>query len=456
MSASLIPERPALGAPRPFRFPSFTRTRLANGMQVIACHLEGRPLGTAQVILEAGAENEAAAHGGVAGLAARALTEGTQRLDAAAFADEVERLGAEIATFASWDSLRARVNVPVARLRDAVALLAEAVRTPAFPGSEVDRLREERLNRIKQQYAHSGFRALLAFPQALYTADTPFARPADGDASTVEGLTRDDVASYYATFATPASATLVVAGDLSGFDAEAVGGELFGDWQTSEPERPKPPVADRLEETEITLVHRPGSVQSDIVIGHTSMTRSDPDHARVELISEVLAGLFNSRLNMLLREEKGYTYGVQGLFETRRSTGSFGVWSPVQTPYTAESVSDIVAGIRAMHAEGMTQDELDGARDYVTGVFPLRNETPEQISALIAQLVVYGLADDHYDAEREAMRALTREQIAEAARAHLRPDRLAVIVVGDADQVGDGLRETGVGTLRVIEDPPQT
>jgi predicted Zn-dependent peptidase len=453
MSAELIGERPALGSPRPFAFPSLTRARLDNGMTVIACHLPGRALGTAQVILEAGAENERAEEGGVAGIAARALTEGTERLSGPDFADATERIGAEVGVSVSWDAMRARVNAPVARLRDGLALLAEAVRTPSFPAAEVDRLREERLNRIKQQYAHSGFRALMAFPESVYTTRTPFSRPSEGRAATVETLGRDEVERYYRAFATPGSATLVVAGDLSGVDAEGLAGELFGDWSTAEPERPKPTVEERLEATEVTLVHRPGSVQSDVVVGHRAVTRADPDHGRLELIGEVLGGLFNSRLNMLLREEKGYTYGVHGSLDAQRSSGLMFVWSPVQTPYTVESVGDIIEGYRTMHGSGMTQDELDSARDYINGVFPLRNETPEQIAALIAQLIVYGLPDDHYDAEREALQAVTLEQINEAARAHLRPERLAVIVVGDADQVGDGLKGAGFGPVTVVEDP---
>jgi predicted Zn-dependent peptidase len=449
---ALVSRRPAPGPPRPFSFPSFERTQLANGLTVIACDIPGRHLCAAQLLLEAGAENEPATKAGVAALTARALTEGTQERDADSFADAVERLGADISAGAGFDIFRTAATVPVAHLHDTFALMSEAVRVPAFPPTEIERLLEERLNRIKQQRAHSGGRALLAFPQLVFEPSSAYARPTEGLQETVESLTRDDVEFYYQTFATPGSATLIVAGDLDGFDTVRVAEELLGDWKIDEPARTVPAVDSRLEERAVSFVDRPGSVQSDIIVGHPSLPRGADDRHLVDLVTEVLFGMFNSRLNMLLREEKGYTYGVRGSLETRRHAGLLFAWAPVQSPTTSESVHDIVEGFAQMNAEGMTQEELDGARDYVVGVFPLRNEAADQIASLIGQLVIYGLPDDHYDREREALQHVTVADVAEAAKRHLHPDRLGVVVVGDASEHADALRAADLGEVTVVPD----
>jgi len=449
---ALVDRRPTPGPPRPFSFPSFERTRLANGLTVIACNLPGRHLCAAQLLVEAGAENEPGSKGGVAALTARALTEGTHERDADSFADAVERLGADISAGVGFDIFRVAATVPVAHLHDALALMSEAVRVPSFPAAEVERLREERLNRMKQQRAHSGGRALLAFPQLVFDASSAYARPTEGLEDTVEALTRDDLEFYYQTFATPGSATLIVAGDLDGFDAVRVAEELLGDWKVDEPARTAPAVAGRLDARAVSFVDRPGSVQSDIIVGHPSVPRGVEDRHLVDLVTEVLFGMFNSRLNMLLREEKGYTYGVRGSLEARRHSGVLFAWAPVQSPTTVESARDIVDGFARMQADGMTQAELDAARDYMVGVFPLRNEGADQIASLIGQLVIYGLPDDHYDREREALQAVTVADVASGAQRHLHPGRLGIVVVGDASEHADAVRAADLGPVTVVSD----
>lgn len=446
--------RPLPGPPRPYSFPGFHRTRLASGMTVIGCDLPGRPLGCATLILEAGAENEPASEGGVAGLAARALTEGTQVRDAAAFAEAAERLGAEIQVRADWDSFRAAVEVPMARMEPALELVAEAVRSPAFPASEVDRVRRERLDAIRQEMANPMQRAALAFPKVVYAPASPYARAVEGTPETVEPLDRETVERYYRRFATPGSATLIVAGDFGRLDPERMAERLFAGWEAPEPERPAPAIEETIAATAAWVVNRPGAVQSQIVIGHAGVQRSAPDYHALRIVETALGGLFNSRLMTKLREEKGYTYFAVSSFSYRRGPGPFACRAAPRTAVTVDAVADTIEEIRRLHADGLAQAELDAARDFQAGVAPLRFETPGRIAEAIAQLAIYGLPDDHYDAFGPALRALTLDEVNRVARERLRPDRLAVVVVGDAGEVEAPLRAAGFGPVTVVEDPP--
>jgi zinc protease len=453
--SQLVSERPLPAPARPYRFPPFTRTFLDSGLEVIACHLPGRRLCSARLVLDAGAEREPAGKAGVATLAAWALTEGTERHDAGSFAQASERLGADISIDASWDFLQARLSVPVSRLEPALDLLAEAVRRPTFPNREVERLRAERLNEIRQDHAEPGRRANLMLLEAVYTAGSVYARPAAGTAHTVAGLDQEDLERFYHLYATPGAATLVLAGDLEGVEVERMVKSLFGDWSTSEPPRTAPEVEEALTGTSVSLVHRPGSVQSHIALGHMGAPRITPDFLPMSLIASVLGGMFTSRLNLKLREEKGYTYGARAGFDFRRQAGPFMASAAVQTRVTVDATADAIEEIRRLRSHGVTDEELKEARDYLVGVFPISFETPEAISHAIARLTVYGLPDDYYDSYRGAMEQVSIEEVDAAARRRLRPDRMAIVVVGDAEILERSLMEAGFGPVRVIVDPPE-
>ena len=445
--------RPSPGRPRPYEFPKFHRAVLGSGLQVITCHLPGRLLGSARLLVEAGAANESHEQAGAAAITARALTEGTERLDATAFSDEVEALGAVIDADANWDSFRTNLVVPMARMEPALELLAEAVRRPAFDDREVKRIQQERLNEIRQEFAEPASRAHLAFLNAVYTADSAFHRPYDGTVPTVEALTRDDIEAHYARFATPGTATLVIAGDLEDRDWLATAERLFGDWSVDEPDRQIPGVTEAIEGSHTTLVHRPGSVQTQILTGHLGLPRRTPDFFPVTLMVTILGGLFTSRLNLKLREEKGYTYGARAWFDFRRQPGPFAASAAVESHVTAEALTDAHAEIRRVHEGGVTREELEVARDYLIGVLPLRFETPEAISGAISNLVVHGLPDDYFDTYRASMEGVTVEDIAEAAHNRLRPSQMATVVVGNADDIEAPLRAAGFEPLTIVRDP---
>lgn len=441
-------------APRPYKFPSFGRESLDNGMTLITCSVPGRPIAAAQLLVEAGSSYEESSVGGVASLAGNALTEGTENYSGAEFNEAVEKLGADLDAGAGWDTFRVNLSVPISRLTPALELMVEAVLRPTFLETEFARLRQERLNRIRQAFADPMSRTHRAFHQTIYTNDSLYWRDAAGQFSVVSSLTRDQIEEFYRTFSTPASATLIVVGDLEGFETAKVTEELFGQWKSPEPKRNEPNVNEAITGSSVTLVNRPGSVQSQLFAGHVGLARLHPDYFPVSLMVTSLGGIFHSRLMLKLREEKGYTYGASARFDFRRQAGPFLATSAVQTEVTKDAIEDMLGEIRHVHERGLTEEELKLAKDFLVGVFPLRFETPDAIAGAIGGLVVYGLPDDYYDSYRQSIEAVTLDQANAAGASHLRPDKLAIVLTGDADAVGDSLRNSGLGPVSVVEDPP--
>jgi len=446
--------RPVPGTPRPFAFPHVERGRLSGGLPVHAVHLPGRFLVTASLSLPMGAVDEPPDRGGVTVLAARSLTEGTLRRDAIALVEDAERLGASLRSEAGWDATVVGVDVPVERLAGALALLAEVAREPAFPPHEVERLRDQRLNDLLQAKADPGRRAEEEYLATIYDPATPYARPAGGARATVADLDAVAAATAYRTWASFDRCALVVGGDLSGIDLPAILEPLLGDVAPAPgvAASPAPAVAGRLDRPAVRIVHRPGSVQSELRVGHPGLPRCVPDYHAVAVMSAILGGLFNSRLNMKLREEKGYTYGAGAGFDMRRFAGPFTARAAVNTDATAPALADLVAELGRMREAPPTEDELRAARDYLVGVFPLRFETPGPVVSAVGGLVTYGLPDDELDRYRPAVEAVTGDDVLAAARAHLHLERLGIVIVGDADKIAGDVEALGIGDLEIVRD----
>ncbi len=446
--------RPVPGTPRPFTFPAVERGRLSGGLPVQAVHLPGRPLVTANLLLPMGAVDEPAAVGGATVLAARALTEGTRRHDAVALVEAAERLGASLRAEAGWDATTVGVEVPVERLAEALALLAEVGREPSFPPREVERLRDQRLNDLLQARADPARRADEVYLATIYDPASPYARPSGGLRDTVLGLDADVAAAAHRSWASFRRAALVVGGDLAGIDLPAILEPLLGDLAPAPGAAPaaSPGDAGRLERTIVRIVHRPGSVQSELRVGHPGLRRRSPDYHAVAVMSAILGGLFNSRLNMKLREEKGYTYGAGAGFDMRRLAGPFAARAAVNTDATAPALADLLAELRRMREAAPTDAELRAARDYLVGVFPLRFETPGPVVSAIGGLVTYELPDDELERYRPAIEAVSADDVLAAARDHLHLERLGIVVVGDADAIAADVEALGIGDLEVVRD----
>jgi zinc protease len=452
---SVLDARPAPSEPRDYHFPAFTKERLDNGLTIIAADLPGRPLLMAQLLIEGGAGAEPAEKAGATALAARALTEGTRRRNALELIEAAERLGAELHAEAGWEVLTVSVEVPRSRFEPALALLAETALEPSFPEREVARLREERLNDLLQGRAEPRRRAERVFNETIYAPSSPFHRPAGGGEETVERLDREVVAARHAAILRPSTATLIVAGDLRGLDVRALAAGSLGKWQDgSVPSGPRLDLdaTPNGEGPRVVLIDRPGSAQTEIRVGHVGLRRRIDDFHAVAVMSAVLGGLFNSRLQRLLREERGYTYGVNAGFEFRRSAGPFAVRTAVQTDVTGAAVADILSELRRIREAPIEERELVEARDYLIGVFPLRFEAAAQVVAALSGLVIFGLPDDELDRYRPQVAAVSLDDARAAAR-HVRADDVSIVLVGDAAEVEGQLTGVWDGRLEIVREP---
>jgi zinc protease len=399
-----------------------------------------------------GGSAESAELSGVTALTGRALTEGTARRDALAFIEASELLGAEIHADASWEALTATMEVPRSRFAPALALLAEMVLEPAFPESEVERLRDERVNDLLQARANPRRRSERVFPEVIYDDASPYRRPLGGIEETVKRLDRDQVAKRHAQASSPQTATLVVAGDLSGLDLPAIVEQNLGAWQSAGGGGgwAQTHTGSNAAGSRVVLVDRPGSAQSELRIGHVGLKRKTDDFYAVSVLNAILGGIFDSRLNRVIREEKGYSYSIWSSFEMRRAAGPFVIRTAVETDVTAPALTDIVAIVNGIREAEVEPTELETARDYLVGVFPLRFEVPSQVAAALAGLVIHELPDDELDHYRPQVAAVSAADLLDVARRRILPEQLSIVIVGDAAKVEGPVRDAALGPLTLV------
>jgi zinc protease len=266
----------------------------------------------------------------------------------------------------------------------------------------------------------------------------------------VESLGRKDLEGYADAFYRPGRGGLVVVGDVHVDEIGAMASRLLEGWAGSPPNGDDFQVEPATRACSVWVVDRPGSVQSEIRVGHVGVARSDPDVFALSVLNTVLGGAFTSRLNLNLRERNGFTYGVRSRFSMRSHPGSFSVRTAVGTDVTAPAVREIVSELQGLVDGGPTAEEVEAARDYIAGTFPLRQETVGQVAARITELVVYGLEDDYHDTYRDRIRAVTVEDAHRVARRHVRPAEAQIVVVGDAAKVSPALDALGLGPVEVV------
>ncbi|UGQ10327.1 insulinase family protein [Yinghuangia sp. ASG 101] len=442
----LVATRPVGTTPRPYAFPAVRRLRVAGG-EIVAAHLPGRALAWAGLVLEAGALHEPAGLEGLARVTGGLLDEGTAHYTADAFALAVEGLGARWTWAHDWETQGVGVDIPVAELPRGVALLAEAVRRPAFTDDDVERFLADVAGSLKHTWAQPGTRGQEAYRRRLFGEESRYGRLLDGSPASNAAVTADDIRAFHARRMT-APGTLLVAADLDAVDLAALGEEVFAGADGPDDRAEAPPAVEDPSHVRVFVVDRPDAVQSVLRIGHTGPPRSTPDLVAIDLFTEVLGGSFTSRLNHTLREVKGYTYGAGAGFAHGRRVGTFTVASSVHTEVTADAVADALDEVRRMHESGVTDEEFTAARAHVLGSMPIRLQTPRGIGARLREAVVHGLPDDHVTREYAEIAAAEPADANRAARAHLRPDALTVVVEGDAARVVPDLEAKGFDVRR--------
>ena len=453
MSAPSRSVAPPAGPMRSFDFPTVSADALDNGLRIRSVRVGRLPIVTAILVLDAGEGLLDGSRAGTAVLTGDCLEGGTAQRTGVELAEALEAIGAGLSVRTGWDSTTVSLTCMADRLDDAMGLLSEVILQPSFPDDEVARIREQRLAAIRQREMDPAGIATTASRRLTYREGAPYGRPLGGQVESVGPFNQGAAAGFVVARYRPRGSGLVVVGDVDAGQVRALVEAHFGEWTGETESRPELDAEPRTRERGIVVVHRAEAVQSEIRIGHVGQARSTPQHFSLKVLNTVLGGAFTSRLNLNLREEHGFTYGVHSRFMARRGAGPWCVSTSVGTDVTADAVREAISEITTLVAEGPTEEEVSAARDYLAGVFPLELETTGQIAARIAELLVYDLPDDYYAHYRDRIRSVTLEEACEAARLCIRPDEMTVVVGGDAEEVQGPLEGLGWGPVRVEAAP---
>lgn len=454
MSALDRSSPPAPGPMRHFDFPEVDRRPLSNGLDLRVAHISRLPVVSVRLFMRSGESALDADRGGLAVLTADAIDGGTRKRSGTDLAEALERIGARFGASAGWEGTTAHVYCLADRLPDALELLAEAVVEPSFPEEEVARAKEQHLAGLRQDKMDPSSLASDVALGRYFEAGVPYARPQDGSESSIEPLSHEHLRGYAEANYRPGGGGLVVVGDVDPAEVAQLAERCFAGWHGSPASVADFDVTPDSTERRVLIVHRPGSVQSEIRVGHVGAERLTPDYFPLSVANMALGGTFTSRLNLNLRERNGFTYGVRSRFSFRSHPGPFQISTAVGNEVTAPAVREILTELTGLADGGPTDEEVRSTRDYAAGVFGLQLETVDQIASRVGQLVVYGLPDEYYHEYRDRMRAVTTEDATVAARRHMRPAEAQVIVVGDADVVGSPLEKLGLGSVEVRGGQP--
>jgi len=436
-------------AVREFHFPRVVRSALPNELVVMSAHQSELPIVTLMIAAHAGAEHDTRATAGNAHLTARALEAGTETRTADRIAWEFELLGAELDISVLFDSVTLSVTVPSEHTEAALALLAEIVTTPAFAEQEIDRLKGEQLSELEQRRAEPRALASDMAARFIFAPDVPYARPVIGTPASVRNLTADHVRSFYQTHWSASASGLIAVGKVDHDDIQQMAARHFSEWANRAGKSSDFDVAPISERTQVFIVDREGSVQSELRAGHIGVPRSAPDYFALTVANGVLGGVFTSRLNMSLREEHGFTYGVRSGFACRKEPGPFLIQTAVGSEVTAPALQELLAQTHNFVQDGATEEEVSSTRDYLAGVMPLEMQTTDQMADRVADIFTYNLSDDYLPQHRAALLSVTRDEANQAARAHIHPDRFAITIVGDARTIESDVAALELGPIEV-------
>lgn len=434
--------------PRPLSLPAFEEFRLDCGLRIHIAERHALPEVSLRLIVEGGAVADGPARAGAAELTGRLLTEGADGRPAPEMAEWLDQLGAAFGVSVGYDTGLLSIHTLSDVLEGALDYLAAVTLRPSFDPAEVARVRQERLDEIERERDEPSSVANRALIAAIY-GDHPYGRPADGLYDTVSSLDSEAVRGFHDAHYTATDAALVVCGDVR---TEALVGAVearFGAWSSGSP-RGGVPAAPEAPAVlgRVVLVDRPGSAQSEIRVGAIGAPHKTPDYFEMVVANAILGGLFNSRVNMNLREDKGWTYGARSSFAHRRGAGPFIAGAAVETGVTADAFSELLSEIAGLASNPPTDEEMRLAKNALTLSLPRQFETVSQVTRRVASQVIYDLAPDYWERYRERIEAVDREGVVAVVNRYLRAESLVLAAVADAEAVVPSLERFGPVEVR--------
>jgi zinc protease len=441
------PPRPL--AAREIKFPPYEIQTLSNGLQVVAVLHHEQPAVTMRLLVRVGAASDPKNKLGLARLAASLLDQGTTTKSAQETNDAIDFIGGVMGAAAGTDLTFVNMVVMKDSFETGMRMLSDMARHPAFAQTEIDRQRQQTLSGLQVSLQDPEYVANSVFDRLVYGFH-PYGLPDSGTPETISSLSRDDLLSFHRQHFAPNNAILAIVGDVAAEEAFSTAKKVFGDWEKRDVPAQKfiePPEPTRR----VIVVNKPDSVQTEVRVGHLGIARNHPDYMAVNLAIRILGGEGSNRLHQVLRTERGLTYGAQANMDTLKETGDFEAETNTRTDATGEVLKVIVDEFWRLQRERVGAMELDNAKAYLTGSFPLTIEVPESIAIQVVNALFYGLPLEQLQNFRERVNAVTVDDIQRVARAYLHPDRLSVVLVGNAAAFAPQLRSVGFGTFETVE-----
>jgi zinc protease len=440
---------PPAGASKPVVLPPIQEKMLSNGLKVIVVEQHELPVVSLRLMCKAGSFLDPAGKAGLTQFMTGLLTQGTQTLSATQIAQKIEFVGGSINASSGWDASYVECTVLTKYLDTATDLFREVTLHPAFANEEVERLRKQTLSGIESDKDQPGSLADNEFHSWLFK-DYPFANPIEGTETTVTSFTAQDILSQYHLIFVPNNAVLAVVGDVDAKTASKVASKILGDWTKGAIPTVNATLPMQPSGLSIHVVNKSDATQSQIRMGHLGVSRKSEDFFPLTLMNYILGGGgFSSRLMKEVRSKMGLTYGISSSYAMRMEPGEF----VINTFTKNESVRDAIRAsldlVKKYQQEGPTTKEMDEAKAYLTGSYPMNFETPSQIAGQLLNIELYGLGKDYIEKYRSRIEAITAEEVRRVANKYLSPDNMDIVVVGKAQDVETPLKD--LAPVKVVE-----
>jgi zinc protease len=433
---------------RPVKFPPYEIRTLPNGLQVVVVEQHEQPSISVRMLVGAGSAQDVAPRHGVANMVASLLDQGTTTRTAQQIADAVDTIGGEVMAGAGTEVTFAYVTVLKDSFAQSLDLLSDIVRAPAFAPEELERQRDQLRSALKVSYQDPDYLASVVFGRLVYGFH-PYGYPGTGTPASIERITRADLVAFHQQYFGPNNCILAVVGDMVPADAFAAVEKTFGPWERREVPtvmmlQPPPPTR------RIVVIDVPDAVQTEIRAGHLGVKRNTDDFVAVDMAVRILGGEGANRLQRVLRMQRGLTYGASADLEAYRVTGAIAAETDTRSEATGEALRVMVDEFFRLQRESVRARELDDAKAYLAGSFPLSIETPDAIAMRVLTALFYGLPLKELETFRERVTAITPDDIERVTRAYFKPDRLSIVLVGNAAAFLVQLQRVGFRNIDVV------
>jgi zinc protease len=419
------PPKPA----QQIHFPAFEEKTLANGLRVVIVEQHENPSLSLQLLVPGGKVYAPPAKAGLADATAALLREGTQTRSSQQIAETIDAVGGTLDTAASLESAFISVTVTSDQLDLGLDLLSDIVLRPSFPAEELERWRHQTLSGLQIQQSDPSYVATAAF-QRLVLGDHPYGTPSSGTVASVRGLTRDDLVAFHRSRYVPNESILAVVGDAKAADAFARVERAFGAWKKGEASVLPPVKAEPRQR--IVVIDKPDAVQTEIRVGQPGLAYRDPDHFAADVYDSVLGGSPSSRLYEEVRRKRALSYGANSEFRMPTQPGWFVASTYTKTESTVDALGVTLDVIQAMDDKPVPAEELAQRKTYITGAFPLEIETPAGVAAKVLEAMKFGYGKEYLESYRSRIDAVTADQLQSFASRRIQPDRMLVVLVGNA------------------------